>query len=340
MISIICPTYNEQQNIAACIESIIRQTYPFAEIELIVSDGMSTDSTRKIVETYCKKYSNIRMIDNPGIYAPSGLNRAIEVASGDVVMRIDAHSVYPSNYVDTLFGHLQQLGADNVGCVCRTLPANDTSVCKAIALGLSHPFGVGDSAFRVMGRSDDAKPVKVDTVPFGCFRRSVFERIGLFDEELVRNQDDEFNGRIIRNGGSVYLIPSISVDYYARDSFHKLWKMYFQYGLFKPLVNSKLGYPATVRQFFPSAFVLGIVLGGFLSCFSSILRILYHAVLILYVILCMLFGIKAAKEEKDISLIFLLPYAFIVLHVSYGLGYLIGYFYLLCGKTTTIKSNR
>lgn len=339
MISIICPTYNEQQSIAACIDSIVRQTYPFAEIELIVADGMSTDSTREIVESYCEQYPNIRIIDNPGKTAPCGLNRAIEVSSGDVVMRIDAHSVYPSDYVETLFYNLQQLDADNVGCVCRTLPANDTSVCKAISLGLSHPFGVGGSAFRVTERSDNAVPMKADTVPFGCFRRSVFERIGLFDEELIRNQDDEFNGRIIRNGGSVYLVPSIAVDYYARDSFRKVWDMYFQYGLFKPLVNSKLGYPATLRQFFPAAFVLGVVLGGILSFFSVVIRRLYLAVLILYVLFCMLYGVKAAKEEKDSSLIFLLPFTFIVLHVSYGLGYLLGYFNRLFGRKATIECN-
>ena len=151
---------------------------------------------------------------------------------------------------------LEQSGADNVGGVCRTLPASDSAMAKAIAVGMSHPLGVGNSHFRIGCRPEDRW---VDTVPFGCYRREVFDRIGLFDEELVRNQDDELNLRLIKHGGRILLSPRIVCKYFARDSLAKLWRMYYQYGYFKPLVVRKVGGVMTLRQLLPPLFVLGLI---------------------------------------------------------------------------------
>lgn len=197
MLSVICPIYNEEKYIGACIESILSQDYPQDDLEVIFADGMSTDNTRKIVASYTAKYPWIKLIDNPDRIVPPALNKAIDVAKGDVIMRLDAHAEYPGNYFSELTKQLKLLNADNVGGVCITLPTNNSATAKAIACVLSSKFGMGDSSFRV-----GAKNITLaDTVPFGCWPRSVFERIGNFDLDLVRNQDDEFNGRITKAGG-------------------------------------------------------------------------------------------------------------------------------------------
>lgn len=336
MISIICPTYNEEKYIGQCIESILLQDYPLDKIELLFVDGGSTDKTKEIILGYQQKHSLIRLLDNPKKIVPYALNKGIEEAEGNIIMRIDAHCIYPSNYVSILSSELDRLEADNAGCPIITLPARETSVCRAIASVMSHKFGVGASTFRV----GTDKTTKADTVPFGCFRKNIFDRIGFFDTELVRNQDDEFNGRIIKNGGTIYLIPSISLDYYARDTIGKMAKMFYQYGLFKPLVNKKLGSPATIRQFFPLLFVLGLIVGGALSLFSPYVAILYISVIILYFLLALMFSIREAKDKKDWKLMLIMPFTFFAIHVSYGLGYLVGLFKILFKKKFTVESNR
>lgn len=331
-LSVICPIYNEEKHIAACLDSILRQDFPKEELEVLLVDGMSTDRTREIVQQYTAQYPFIFLLDNPKRIVPTGLNIGIRVAQGEVIIRLDAHAIYPDNYFSALVDRLYALNADNVGGLCRTLPAKDTPMCEAIAAALSSPFGMGDSHFRI----GTNKEMQVDTVPFGCFRREVFDKIGYFDEELVRNQDDEFNGRIIKFGGHIYLIPSVVIDYYGRDSIGKVSKMFYQYGLFKPLVNKKLGNPASVRQFFPFFFVLGLIIGLILSLASTFFRILYIAVLALYIFLAAYYSIRQVKGLKRI---FLLIGTFFVIHVSYGWGYLRGMIKLLLKKSFSAESN-
>ena len=177
-------------------------------------------------------------------------------------------------------------------------------------------------------------------MPFGCFHRDLFDRIGMFDPELTRNQDDEFNGRIIKNGGKIYLIPDIVIEYAARDTIAKTRRMYWQYGLFKPLVNRKLGTPATVRQFFPLLFCIGIVLGALLSFVSPIIAYIYLAVMALYFALGFMFGIKTALRKKRFALAFYMPYIFLNLHLSYGFGYIKGLYKVLTNKKMTVNVNR
>ena len=331
-LSVICPIYNEEKHIAACLDSILRQDFPKEKLEVLLVDGMSTDRTREIVQQYTAQYPFIFLLDNPKRIVPTGLNIGIRVAQGEVIIRLDAHAIYPDNYFSVLVDKLFALNADNVGGLCRTLPAKDTPTCEAIAAALSSPFGMGDSHFRI----GTNKEMQVDTVPFGCFRREVFDKIGYFDEDLVRNQDDEFNGRIIKYGGHIYLIPSIVIDYYGRDSIGKVSKMFYQYGLFKPLVNKKLGNPASIRQFFPFFFVLGLIIGLILSFFSTFFRIVYIIVLALYIFLAAYFSVRQVKGLKRIIL---LMATFFVIHVSYGWGYLRGMIKLLLKKSFTAESN-
>ena len=333
MLTIICPIYNEEKYIARCIESIMAQDYPKDDLEVLFVDGMSTDRTREIIASYLPQCPYLRVLDNPQKIVPPALNIGIREAKGDIIIRLDAHAIFPKNYFSELVKNLSALGAENVGGVCRTLPVDDTSVCVGIANVLSSSFGMGNSYFRV-GAKD---VMEVDTVPFGCFHREIFDRIGYFDEELIRNQDDEFNGRIIKNGGKIYLLPHLVIDYYARDSIKKVYKMFYQYGLFKPLVNKKLGSPATIRQFFPLLFVLGLLLGPFTFFISRWFVLVYLAVILLYFSLATYYSFKDSHSLKQVII---QDGIYFVVHFGYGWGYLVGLFKLLFKKSFVVKVNR
>ncbi|NDP27152.1 MAG: glycosyltransferase family 2 protein [Flavobacterium sp.] len=334
-ISVICPVYNEEKYISNCIDSLLKQDFEWNDSEILLIDGMSSDNSRRIIGEYIEKYPFIRLLDNPQKITPISLNIGVLEAINDIIFRIDAHTTYPPNYFSILSKHLVDLKVDNVGGVCRTLPGGKGLIPECIAKVMSSIFGVGNSFFRI-----GAKKIReVDTVPFGCFRRSVFDRIGLFDEELIRNQDDEFNGRIIKNGGKILLIPEVVIEYFARDKISKFSKMFYQYGFFKPLVNQKLGTALTIRQFFPLVFVLLLISVSFFTAF----QLFEYQILLLgicsYLILAFAFAIK---EGDNIKQILLLPVLFFILHISYGWGYLRGIirFVILRKSDTNVEINR
>jgi hypothetical protein len=336
MLSVICPIYNEEKYIAQCIESLLLQDYPQNDLEILFVDGMSTDKTRGIIASYTKKYPFIKMLDNPKKIVPYAMNTGIKASKGEIIIRLDGHVEYPTNYFSALVKNLKELDADNVGALCETLPCGPSSKEQAIAEALSSSFGMGNSYFRI-GCNEVRQ---VDTVPFGCFKREVFDKVGLYDNELIRNQDDELNGRIIKNGGKIYLIPSIVTKYYARDKISKVRKMFYQYGLYKPLVNKKLGAPATIRQFFPLVFVLGLFFGAILSCLSLIIAVMYLSVVILYLLLACFFTFKSVKKTGRVGLFRYQPFIYLTVHVSYGWGYLVGIYKILMHKPFNAESNR
>ena len=336
MVSIICPTYNEEKHIAACVHSILQQDYPKDQLEVLFVDGMSTDNTRTIIAQYAAQYPYIHLVDNPHTTVPYAMNIGIQRAIGDIIIRLDAHAIYPTEYFSKLVKGLEKYQADNVGAQCRTLPANNSSTAIAIAEALSSSFGVGNSMFRI-GITEDTE---TDTVPFGCFRREVFEKVGLYDTELIRNQDDELNARIINHGGKIVLLAGLEFDYYARDSYAKLYKMYYQYGLYKPLVNKKLGAPATLRQFIPPMFVIGLVLGAILSLCIPIIGLLYGAVILLYLVAGMMIGLKLSRKHQSAALVLAMPFTFFILHLSYGIGYIHGIIKLLFKQPFSVTINR
>ena len=335
-VSVILPIYMEEKYIDKCIHSILEQDYPKDKLELIFVDGMSPDRTREIIASYSQKYPFIHLIDNPKKVVPYALNKGIKYSKGDVIVRLDGHCSYPENYLSLLVGYLYELNADNVGGVWHTLPASETTECYAIAIGSSHPFGVGGSEHKI-----GSKEIKqTDTVPFGCYKREVFDRIGMFDEDLTRNQDDEFNARLINNGGKIYIIPELVINYTSRDSMTKMRKMYYQYGLFKPLANKKLGAPATIRQFFPGLFLAGLVIGGILSCFSKWILYAYLAVLAVYFGIGLYIGLKSAIKYKKPGLFLYMPYTFLNIHLSYGIGYFTGLYKVIFNKSFNVNTNR
>ena len=330
LVSIICPTYNEERFIESCVQSILNQDLPASQWELLIVDGMSTDKTREVVQPFLDKHANIRLLDNPNRTAPYAMNIGIRNAKGDYICRIDAHSLFPVNYVSTLLHYIQTLpDAANVGCVCDTRPANDSLKARAIAIACSHPLGVGNSTFRTAVVD---KPIEADTVPFGFWHKQLFDQVGLFDEEMTRNQDDEFNARTIQSGGKIYLVPGISITYFVRDSIAKTCKMFYQYGLFKPLGNKKINHPATVRQFVPVAFVLGLVLGLPLAIINSVFCWIYIGCIAFYVLLLLSVSIKYKNPY--------LPVIFNSMHISYGVGYIRGIIKLLLHRPFNVINNR
>ena len=335
-VSVICPVFNEEKFIEECIMSIIEQDYPQDMMEVLFGDGRSTDKTREIIERYMRQYPFIKLLDNPERIVPYALNRGLEAAKGEVIMRLDGHCTYPTNYISELVRYLYQLNADNVGGVWNTQPAKDTPICQAIAQASSHPFGVGGSMHKI-GAS---KIIETDTVPFGCYKREIFEKTGPFDIDLVRNQDDEFNGRLHNLGGKIYLIPQVIINYTARDTLCKMRKMYYQYGLYKPLVNKKLGAPATVRQFFPLVFLLLLIIGGTASIFSPFILHAYTTFLVLYLFIGIVVGSMSAIRMHQPLLVLLMPYVFFNIHMSYGIGYLVGIFNVLCNSSSKVTPNR
>lgn len=332
-VSIIIPCRNEEAFIGKVLENIREQDYDLNKLELLVVDGRSDDTTAAIVRKYASKHSFVRLLDNPFGVVPQAMNIGIREARGEVIVRMDAHSIYPVNYVSRLVSELKRLDADNVGGVWDTRPGNDTLMARAIAKATSSPFGIGNAQYRL--EQNEVK--QVDTVPYGCYRASVFEQIGLYDEELVRNQDDELNARLINNGGKIFLIPDVRIKYFARAELDKMMKMFYQYGLFKPLVNKKLGKPATVRQFFPPALVLANM-GILIALFTPRAYYAFFAVWAPYLLLAGLFSKSAAFKDRDVPLAMLLPVVFIAIHLSYGWGYLVGVVkFVILGKSPNVK---
>ncbi len=327
-VTVIIPCRNESRYIRSCLESIVSSDYPKECLEILVVDGQSEDGTKEICEKFIQDHPGIRLVSNPKKTTPAALNLGIQTATGEIIIRIDAHANYPRDYITKLVHWLRESGADNVGGVCRTLPGSDTLKARAIAMGLAHPFGVGNAYFRI-GVKDNKW---VDTVPFGCYHRAVFDRIGLFDEELVRNQDDEFNLRLIKNGGRILLVPEVQCDYFARDTFGKLWVMYYQYGYYKPLVVHKVGGVMTGRQLVPAGLVLSLLFAGLGAIFSRVCFTGFITIASVYLSIILMVAIRLGLRQGKIRLIPYLILTFIILHFSYGFGYLTGGWGVLAGR--------
>ena len=319
-VSVVIPAYNEKKFIEKCLRSVLNQDFPSDKMEILVIDGMSTDSTPDIIQALGQEDNRIKLLQNPKRIVPSALNIGIKAAQGDVIVRMDAHCVYPSSYVSILVQKLFELKAANVGGLWIMNPANDSSECLSIVLCYSHPFGTGTSMHKIGCENT----MEVDTVPFGCFKKEIFDKVGLYDEGMLRNEDEELNGRITNQGGKIFLIPEVTIHYTTRDSIVKLSKMLYHYGLWKPLVNQKVGQPVSYRQFAPPLFVLFFVLGLGLGLFFRWILAIWALVMCLYLVIALTISVKKAIKHKRPSLCLLMPYTFFCMHLSYGYGFLKG----------------
>jgi glycosyltransferase involved in cell wall biosynthesis len=315
LVTAVIPCRNEARYIGPCLESLIGCDYPKDRLEVLVCDGLSDDGTREIVAGYAARHRFIRLVDNPQRITPCAMNAGIREAQGDVIMPMGAHAVYSPSYISQLVAALEETGADNVGGVLVTLPANGTPLARALAVGLSHPFGVGNSYFRIGA----AERRLVDTVPFGCYRRAVFDRIGVFDEELVRNQDDELNARLHKQGGRIMLIPEVVSHYYARGSLGQVARMFYQYGYFKPLAAWKVGQIMTVRQLVPALFVGTLIVTGVAALWWPVARVAFATIAGAYLavaLTCAGLAVRRHGVRCGAALLLVFP----ALHCSYGLG--------------------
>ena len=320
-ISVIVPVRNEERYVAACLQSILAGDYPHEFMEILVVDGQSDDRTAEIVRGICARHPAVQLLSNPARVVPHAMNVGIRAARGALIVRIDAHAHYGPNYLRELVTWMDKLQADNVGGVLEAHPATRAAQAVAVAAIISHPFGVGAAPYRM--RSADAAAIEVDTVPFGCYRREIFDRIGLFDERFIRNQDDELNGRLKKAGGRIFLLPHVRINYKARESLSKLALMLYQYGYFKPLVARKLGAVLTLRQLVPSgALVLGAALLA-AAPWSSVARVGAAAAFGLY--LAAVAWVAAGQGSAGgWRTVLGLVVAFPVIHGSYALGFLRG----------------
>ena len=331
LVSIVMPIRNEADFIARSLGSVLTQDYPADCMEVLVADGRSEDATRGIIEqtirereivvaaqpqkTSAPVLPAVQVLDNPGHIVPTGFNLALKQARGEIIIRVDGHCEIQADYVRRCVELLLQTGAACVGGPMFTV--GKTKIAKAIAAAQSSMFGVGGAAFRT-GRT---KPGLVDTVAFGAYRAEVFERLGGFDEELVRNQDDEFNFRLTQSGGKIWLDPSLKTTYYSRASFGKLWRQYFQYGFYKVRVIQKRRAVASWRHLVPAAFVLGLFSAA-LPAFITHNHLWVWAIAGPYLIAN--FGASLWTARRDWQTLPFLPYAFAILHLAYGTGFLWG----------------
>ena len=317
-VSILLPVRNEEASIEVCLNAVFCQDYPQDCIEVIIADGESTDKTRTIIRRIQDFKPNLVIVDNLGKIVPTGLNAALARACGDYIIRVDGHTLIAPDYVRHCVEVLARTVADNVGG--RMNARGQGWFGEAVAVATSTPFGVGGARFHYSDQEE-----WVDTVYMGAWRREVFEKIGLFDEELIRDQDDEFNYRLREYGGKILLSPKIKSVYTNRSSPKALWKQYFQYGFWKVRVLQKHPRQMSVRQFVPPVFVVALSLSLVLSilAFPGWISLLFVGGSYL---LANLTASLITASKKGWRHLILLPVTFAILHLSYGLGFLTGLF--------------
>ena len=321
-ITFILPIFNEEKTIEATLDSIITQKTSHL-FEILIADGRSNDNTRNIIEKKRKIFSRIKLIDNKKKIVSVGFNLALSISRGNIIIRVDGHSKIDENFIENCIKVFNQVNADCVGGPTKHL--SSSNIGNIIRIAQTSDFGSGGVRFR-KGISTGQY---VNTVAFGAYKRSVFKKIGGYDEELIRNQDDELNSRLIQNNGKIWIDPSIKSSYYTRSSLFSFAKQYFQYGFYKVRVMQKRGSVSSIRHIVPSIFV-SIFLTFFILRYLNIQNSLIDLVMIIYFTFNMVFSLKFTFKN-NFSLIswISLFFTYFIMHFSYGLGTLIGFIYYL-----------
>ncbi len=301
------------------LKAIYHQTYPIQQIEVIIADGMSTDNTRQVIELFTAEHPDltVQVIENPERIIPKALNRAIDHAHGAIILRLDAHSLPNKDYIQRCVAALENRLGDNVGGMWEIEAGDNTWIARSIAVAAAHPLGVGDARYRVGGQAQC-----VDTVPFGAFWKTLFERLGRFNENLLTNEDYEFNTRIRLNGGKIWFDPAIRTKYFARKNLKELAKQYWRYGYWKAKMVRM--YPKTLRwrQLLPPLFVLSLLSAMLLSPFFSLVRIGLVFEIGLYILVLLLIGIGQALARREFYLVIGLPISMAIMHLVWGMAFL------------------
>jgi succinoglycan biosynthesis protein ExoA len=333
-VTVIMPVRNEGAFIARSLGAVLHQDYPSGGMEIIVVDGMSDDGTVERLRELGAGHPELTVLANPGRIVPTGLNLALARARGEVVVRVDGHCEVAPDYVRRCVERLREGVWAGVGGVVETV--GETAPARAIALAMSVPFGVGGGNFRtIASRRED-----VDTVAFAAYPRPVLDRVGPFDEELVRNQDDEYNFRVRRAGGRLLLAPDIRSRYFSRASLGSLWRQYLQYGYWKVRVMQKHPRQMRARHFVPGALVAGVGLAWLLLAAGRSGVWLPAAVSGAYALANLACSLAAARRDR--RTLWVLPGAFAAMHFAYGLGFLWGMLRFVgrWGDRTTLVAGR
>lgn len=324
-VSVIVPCLNEEKTILLLLEALCNQTYPLADIEVIIADGMSTDNTRINISRFASDHPDVtlQVVDNPERNIPSGLNKAIQAASNEYIIRLDAHSVPYPNYIAACINALEAGKGDNVGGIWEIQPYSQPGeppswIARSISMAASHPLGVGDAMYRFTRQAQE-----VDTVPFGAFRKKLVDQIGPYDETLLTNEDYEFNTRIRQHGGKVWLDPSIRTIYFARQNLRELARQYWRYGYWKVRMLKRYAGSIRWRQALPPLFVLGMLGLATLAIWLHAARWMLAGLVGIYFAVLILASLKVVMEDKkDLSLAIGIPLAIATMHISWGTAFL------------------
>jgi len=317
-VSILIPIRNEAACIEECLEAVLAQDYPHDRFEILVADGMSNDGTREKLFQIQKLHPQLHVFTNHREIVPTGLNKLIRQALGEILIRVDGHTIIHPDYIRNCVELLQSSGADNVGG--RMNAQGNDFLSHVVAAATSSPFGVGGAKFHYSNQE-----AWVDTVYMGAWKRETFRKWGLFDEELVRDQDDEFNYRLLKFGGKILLSPKIKSIYTPRGSIKKLWQQYFQYGLYKVRVLQKHPLQMSYRQFIPPLFVLALLANLVIALILPRGWISLLGLAGGYLIVNLLVSLFISARI-DWQYLFFFPPTFATLHISYGCGFLVGLF--------------
>jgi cellulose synthase/poly-beta-1,6-N-acetylglucosamine synthase-like glycosyltransferase len=315
-VSVIIPMFNEEKSAEKCLGSILDQDYPADRMEILVIDGDSTDRSPAILASMQEHHPNLRVIHNPRRLTVTSLNLGLAEARGEIYVRMDSHSHMESDYVRACVETLRRTGADNVGGLMRAVGV--TPQGEAIALATSSRFGVGGARFHYAEEEQ-----YVDTVYLGCYRMDTIRQLGGYDESMIIDEDDELNFRLTRRGGKVFLSPRIRSWYECRSSFRALWKQYFRYGKWKVRLLQKHGRLPSLRHLVPGAFTATLLGALLLWPLAPLGGWILVATLAPYLLVNLLASVAlaAAGGWKHLPL---LPLTFLVLHLAYGTGFLVG----------------
>lgn len=321
MVSVIIPCRNEEKFIGKCLDSIIAQDYPKKNLEVLVMDGMSNDGTREIAREYTNKYKFVKVLDNPKKIASSALNIGIKNAKGELILWMSAHNEYEREYISKCEEYLREFDAVAVGGIIKFIPRNNGFIGKSICLALSYPFGVGRSVHKTGANG----PQWADTAFGVCYKKEVFEKIGLFNEKLIRGQDMEFSLRLKKAGLKTVLVPEITSYYYARSGLKSFLKHNFMNGVWAILPFKYTNImPVSLRHLVPLIFVSSLVGSLILSLLSGFFLSVFLCIILSYGIVNLYFSFRIAMKEKDLRLLFVMPAIFTIFHFSYGLGSVLG----------------
>jgi succinoglycan biosynthesis protein ExoA len=324
-VSVVIPCYNEEQFIGEALHNLADQYDP-DRYEIIVVDGRSEDRTREIVAEFreSRPHVSIKLLDNPARTIPKALNLGIEAARGEIIARLDAHAVASPGYIRRSVEVLKQDGVGVVGMPCQVCPGANTPMAQAIAMAVSHPFGIGDAKYRL--RKGSAGQEAVDTVAFACFKKELWREVGGFDEELLTNEDYEFNYRVRLNGQTVLLDRAEHCDYFARTTLRELAAQYSRYGAWKARMIRRHPRSIKWRQAAPPTFIASIPILLIAGFWLPPAWWLLAFEIASYLLLSLVFTLALARKSDPVLrvMFLLLPLIFFTIHLTWGWSFLWG----------------